>query len=156
MVTRTKKKVEIEHSVSPLAGNDDAISSINNFPLFDIKYLEHKSLRGFIKHPEAFFLKSRYMSFFSNEMPENSKSKQSMAFSFSSKVYRSPGTIIEVSLRTVNETHGILGKVVASIQNNTGYEVGMLLMNVQDYTKLRYIEQICYIDDNLINYTKIF
>ena len=151
MVTRTKKKVEIEPSVSPLVGNDDAISSINNFPLFDIKHLEHESLRGFIKHPEAFFLKSRYMSFFSNEKPENSKSKQSMAFSFSSKVYRTPGTIIEVSLRTVNESHGILGKVVASIQNNTGYEVGMLLMNARDYTKLRYIEQICFIDDKLIN-----
>ena len=151
MVTRTKKKVEIEPSVSLLVGNDDAISSINNFPLFDIKHLEHESLRGFIKHPEAFFLKSRYMSFFSNEKPENSKSKQSMAFSFSSKVYRTPGTIIEVSLRTVNESHGILGKVVASIQNNTGYEVGMLLMNARDYTKLRYIEQICFIDDKLIN-----
>ena len=151
MATRTKKKVEIKPSVSPLAGNGDAISSINNFPLFDIKYLEHESLRGFIKHPEAFFLESRYMSLFSNEMPENAKSKQSMAFSFSSKVYRSPGTIIEVSLRTVNESHGILGKVVASIQNNTGYEVGILLMNARDYTKLRYIEQICYIDDNLIN-----
>ena len=151
MVTRTKKKVEIEPSVSLLVGNDDAISSINNFPLFDIKHLEHESLRGFIKHPESFFLKSRYMSFFSNEKPENSKSKQSMAFSFSSKVYRTPGTIIEVSLRTVNESHGILGKVVASIQNNTGYEVGMLLMNVRDYTKLRYIEQICFIDDKLIN-----
>ena len=151
MVTRTKKKVEIGPSVSLLASNDDAILSINNFPLFDIKHLEHESLRGFIKHPEAFFLKSRYMSFFSNEKLENSKSKQSMAFSFSSKVYRSPGTIIEVSLRTVNESHAILGKVVASIQNNTGYEVGMLLMNVRDYTKLRYIEQICYIDDKLIN-----
>ena len=151
MVTRTKKKVEIEPSVSLLVGNDDAISSINNFPLFDIKHLEHESLRGFIKHPEAFFLKSRYMSFFSNEKLENSKSKQSMAFSFSSKVYRSPGTIIEVSLRTVNESHAILGKVVASIQNNTGYEVGILLMNARDYTKLRYIEQICFIDDKLIN-----
>ena len=151
MVTRTKKKVEIEPSVSLLVDNDDAISSINNFPLFDIKHLEHESLRGFIKHPEAFFLKSRYMSFFSNEKPENSKSKQSMAFSFSSKVYRTPGTIIEVSLRTVNESHGILGKVVASIQNNTGYEVGILLMNARDYTKLRYIEQICFIDDKLIN-----
>ena len=151
MVTRTKKKVEIEPSVSLLVDNDDAISSINNFPLFDIKHLEHESLRGFIKHPEGFFLKSRYMSFFSNEKPENSKSKQSMAFSFSSKVYRTPGTIIEVSLRTVNESHGILGKVVASIQNNTGYEVGMLLMNARDYTKLRYIEQICFIDDKLIN-----
>ena len=134
-----------------LAGKDDVISSINNFPLFDIKYLEHKSLRGFIKHPETFFLKSRYMSFFSKEKPEKSKSKQSMAFSFSSKAYRIPGTIIEVSLRTVNESHEILGKVVVSIQNNTGYEVGMILMNAQDYTKLRYIEQICYIDDKLIN-----
>ena len=151
MVTRTKKKVEIEPSVSLLVGSDDAISSINNFPLFDIKHLEHESLRGFIKHPESFFLKSRYMSFFSSEKPENSKSKQSMAFSFSSKVYRTPGTIIEVSLRTVNESHGILGKVVASIENNTGYEVGMLLMNARDYTKLRYIEQICFIDDKLIN-----
>ena len=151
MVTRTKKKVEIEPSVSLLVGNDDAISSINNFPLFDIKYLEHESLRGFIKHPETFFLKSRYMSFFSKENPENPKSKQSMAFSFSSKSYRIPGTIIEVSLRTVNESHEILGKVVASIQNSTGFEVGMLLMNTQDYTKLCYIEQICYIDDKLIN-----
>ena len=151
MITRAKKKVEIEPSVSLSADKDNIISSINKFPLFDIKYLEHESLRGFIKHPEAFFLKSRYMSFFSNEKPENSKSKQSMAFSFSSKVYRTPGTIIEVSLRTVNESHGILGKVVASIENNTGYEVGMLLMNARDYTKLRYIEQICFIDDKLIN-----
>ncbi len=156
MVIRTKKKAEIKSSVSVSAGKDNAVLSINNFPLFDIKYLEHESLRGFIKHPETFFLESRYMSLFSKEQPENSKSKQYMAFSFSSKVYRIPGAIIEVTLRTVNETHGILGKVVASIHNNTGYEVGMLLMNARDYTKLRYIEQICYIDDNLINYTKIF
>ena len=151
MVTRTKKKVGTESSVSLSAGKDDAVLSVNNFPLFDIKYLEHESLRGFIKHPKTFFLKSRYMSFFSKEQPENSKSKQYMAFSFSSKVYRTPGTIIEVTLRTVNESHGILGKVVASIQSNAGYEVGMLLMNARDYTKLRYIEQICYIDDKLIN-----
>ena len=151
MVTRTKKKAEIESSVSLLAGKDKATTSINHFPLFDIKYLEHKSLRGFIKHPEAFFLKSRYMSIFSAEQPEIPKSKEYMAFSFSSKAYRIPGTIIEVSLRTVNESHGILGKVVASIESNVGYEVGMLLMNARDYTKLRYIEQICYIDDNLIN-----
>ena len=151
MVTRTKRKAEIESSVSLLAGKDNAVSSINKFQLFDIKYLEHESLRGFIKHPETFFLKSRYMSFFSKEQPENSKSKQYMAFSFSSKVYRTPGTIIEVTLRTVNESHGILGKVVASIQSDAGYEVGMLLMNARDCTKLRYIEQICYIDDKLID-----
>jgi len=151
MVTRAKKKAEIESSVSLLAGNDNAVLAINNFPLFDIKYLEHESLRGFIKHPETFFLKSRYMSLFSKEQPENSKSQQYMAFSFSSKVYRIPGTIIEVTLRTVNESHGILGKVVASIQSNAGYEVGMLLMNARDCTKLRYIEQICYIDDKLID-----
>ena len=151
MVTRTKKKAEIESSVSLLAGKDNAVSSINKFQLFDIKYLEHESLRGFIKHPETFFLKSRYMSLFSKEQPENSKSKQYMAFSFSSKVYRTPGTIIEVTLRTVNESHGILGKVVASIQSDAGYEVGMLLMNARDCTKLRYIEQICYIDDKLID-----
>jgi hypothetical protein len=150
MVTRAKKKAGIESSVSLLAGKDSAVLSINNFPLFDIKSLEHESLRGFIKHPKTFFLKSRYMSLFSKEQPENSSSKQYMAFSFSSKVYRTPGTIIEVTLRTVNETHGILGKVVASIQSNAGYEVGMLLMNARDYTKLRYIEQICYIDDKLI------
>ena len=155
MITRTKKKAEIESSVSLLAGKDNAVTSINNFPLFDLKYLEHESLLGFIKHPDAFFLKSRYMSFFTEEKPEISKSKKYMAFSFNSKVYRVPGTIIEVSLRTVNETHGILGKVVASIQNNGGYEVGMLLMNAQDYTKLRYIEQICYIDNSLINSIKI-
>ena len=146
-----QKKVEIEPSVSLSADKDNTISSINKFPLFDIKYLEHESLHGFIKHPETFFLKSRYMSFFSKEQPENSKSKQSMAFSFSSKAYRVPGAIIEVSLRTVNESHEILGKVVVSIEKNIGYEVGMILMNKQDYIKLRYIEQICYIDDKLIN-----
>jgi hypothetical protein len=151
MATRTKKKVKIESSVSILAGKESSLSTINNFPLFDIKYLEHKSLQGFIKHPETFFLKSRYMSLFSNEQPENSKSRLHMAFSFSSKVYRVPGAVIEVTLDTVNESHQVLGKVVASIQNNAGYEVGILLMNTQDYSKLRYIEQICYIDDKLIN-----
>ncbi len=151
MATLTKKKVKIESSVSILAGKESSLSTINNFPLFDIKYLEHKSLQGFIKHPETFFLKSRYMSLFSNEQPENSKSTLHMAFSFSSKAYRVPGAVIEVTLDTVNESHQVLGKVVASIQNNAGYEVGMLLMNTQDYSKLRYIEQICYIDDKLIN-----
>ena len=151
MATRTKKKVKIESSVSVLAGKENSLSKINNFPLFDIKYLEHKSLQGFIKHPETFFLKSRYMSLFSNEQPENTKSRLHMAFSFSSKVYRVPGAVIEVTLDTVNESHQVLGKVVASIQNNAGYEVGILLMNTQDYSKLRYIEQICYIDDKLIN-----
>ena len=137
--------------MSILAGKESSLSTINNFPLFDIKYLEHKSLQGFIKHPETFFLKSRYMSLFSHEQPESSKSNLHMAFSFSSKAYRVPGAVIEVTLETVNESHQVLGKVVASIQNNAGYEVGILLMNTQDYSKLRYIEQICYIDDKLIN-----
>ncbi len=76
-----------------------------------------KSLDGFIKHPENFYLKSRYMSLSSTSIPEFSNSSKShTAFSFSSRNYRIPGSIIEVSIRTVNESHKILGKVIASIQ----------------------------------------
>ena len=52
MATRKKKIDEI----TTLA------SHLEECPLFDIKHLKHKSLDGFIKHPENFYLKSRYMS----------------------------------------------------------------------------------------------
>jgi len=84
--------------------------------------------------------------------PSNNKSnKVYSAFSFSSRDYRIPGSIIEVSISTVNESHKILGKVIASIQSKSGYEIGMILMNREDGIKLRYIEQICFIDNKLLS-----
>ena len=60
---------------------NDAIAKLANHleecPLFDIKHLEHKSLDGFIKHPETFYLQSRYMSLSSKLDPEISKSTKS-------------------------------------------------------------------------------
>ena len=92
------------------------------------------------------------MSLSSELDPEISKSTKSYtAFSFSSHQYRVPGSIIEVSIRTVNESHKILGKVIASIQSRSGYEIGMILMNREDGLKLRYIEQICFIDNKLLS-----
>ena len=46
MATRKKKIDEI----TTLA------SHLEECPLFDIKHLKHKSLDGFIKHPENFYL----------------------------------------------------------------------------------------------------
>ena len=142
MATRKKKIDEI----TTLA------SHLEECPLFDIKHLKHKSLDGFIKHPENFYLKSRYMSLSSTSIPEFTNSTKShTAFSFSSRNYRIPGSIIEVTIRTVNESHKILGKVIASIQSTHGYEIGILLMNREDCTKLKYIEQICFIDEKLLS-----
>ena len=66
MATRKKKIDEI----TTLA------SHLEECPLFDIKHLKHKSLDGFIKHPENFYLKSRYMSLSSSSIPEFSNSSR--------------------------------------------------------------------------------
>ena len=143
MATQKKKNTDISITLE---------DHLDECPFFDLKHLEHNSLHGFIKHPDAFFLKSRYMSIHTSQTPINSESLSSYrAFSFSSYQYRIPGSIIEVTIRTVNETHKILGKVIASIQSNKGYEVGIILMNKEDSTKLRYIEQICFIDNKLLS-----
>ena len=93
------------------------------------------------------------MSLYSKIDPEISKSskKSHTAFSFSSRHYRVPGSVIEVTIRTVNESHHLIGKVIAAIQSEGGYEIGMILMNKEDGIKLRYIEQICFIDDKLLS-----
>ena len=150
MVARKKKKSEVQCATCTLTSVNGDIPGVSECPFFDIKHLEHKSLNGFIKHPESFFLKSRYMSLFSGIEPERTDSGEITAFSFSSNEYRVPGSIIEVSIRTVNEIHKINGKVIASIQLNSGFEIGMLLMRREDSIKLRYIEQICYIDSRLL------
>jgi len=143
MATQKKKNVNISMTLE---------DHLDDCPFFDLKHLEHTYLDGFIKHPDSFFLKSRYMSLSTNQSPVNSKSLSSYtAFSFSSHQYRIPGSIIEVSISTVNESHKILGKVIASIQSENGYEIGMILMNKEDGTKLRYIEQICFIDNKLLS-----
>ena len=80
-----------------------------------------------------------------------SNKKSHTAFSFSSRYYRVPGSVIEVTIRTVNESHQLIGKVIAAIQSEGGYEIGMILMNKEDGIKLRYIEQICFIDDKLLS-----
>ena len=143
MATQKKKNNTIEKLANHL----------EECPLFDIKHLEHKSLDGFIKHPENFYLKSRYMSLSSKIDPVITKSnkKSHTAFSFSSRYYRVPGSVIEVTIRTVNESHQLIGKVIAAIQSEGGYEIGMILMNKEDGIKLRYIEQICFIDDKLLS-----
>ena len=63
MATQKKKNNVIEKLANHL----------EECPLFDIKHLEHKSLDGFIKHPENFYLKSRYMSLYSKIDPEISE-----------------------------------------------------------------------------------
>ena len=147
MATQKNKNKNKDKEITALSNH------LDECPFFDIKHLEHKSLDGFIKHPENFYLKSRYMSLSSRSEPETSKftRKSYAAFSFSSRHYRIPGSVIEVSIATVNESHQILGKVIASIQSKYGYEVGMVLMNKEDGIKLRYIEQICFIDDKLLS-----
>jgi len=143
MATRKKKNTDISTSLA---------DHLDECPFFDIKHLEHNSLDGFIKHPASFFLKSRYMSLSTTLNTINNDSfKPYGAFSFSSRNYRTPGSIIEVSISTVNESHKILGKVIASIETRDSYEIGMILMNTEDSIKLRYIEQICFIDNKLLS-----
>ena len=145
MATQKKKNTNISMTLE---------DHLDDCPFFDLKHLEHSYLHGFIKHPESFFLKSRYMSLSTKQstiIGNNSSISSYSAFSFSSHQYRIPGSIIEVSISTVNESHKILGKVIASLQSNNGYEVGMILMNKEDSTKLRYIEQICFIDNKLLS-----
>ena len=45
-----------------------------------------------------------------------------------------------------NEINIFLGKVVLVIENNEGYEIGILLLNEEDGPRLRIIEQVCHIE----------
>ena len=54
--------------------------------------------------------------------------------------------MIEVSIPSMNENSLFLGKVVLVIGSDKGYEIGMMLLNMEDVPKLRIVEQICHIE----------
>ena len=69
-----------------------------------------------------------------------------IGFSFTNKKRQKPGDIIEVSIQSNNEISTFLGKVVLVIENDAGFEIGMMLLNEEDGPRLRIVEQICHIE----------
>ena len=101
-------------------------------------------LEGFIKHPERFPIEVRQLRFWERSKIEYSD-VTNIGFSFFSELYQKPGNIIEVSIPSNGEINFFLGKVVLVIASNKGYEIGMMLLNIEDAQRLRIVEQICHI-----------
>ena len=109
------------------------------------KIFQNDFLEGFIKHPERFPIEVRRLRFWERLNMEYT-STTDIGFSFFSKEYQKPDDMIEVSIPTMNENSLFLGKVVLVIGSDKGYEIGMMLLNMEDVPKLRIVEQICHIE----------
>ena len=106
---------------------------------------QNEFLEGFIKHPERFPIEIKRLRFWERAKIKYSNTTK-IGFSFFSKNYQKPGDLIEVSIPSNNETNYFLGKVVLVIASDKGYEVGMMLLNIEDAHRLRIVEQICHIE----------
>jgi len=101
-------------------------------------------LEGFIKHPERFPIEIKRLRFWERSKIEYSN-ETNVGFSFFSEFYQKPGDLIEVSIPANGEINYFIGKVVLIIASNEGYEIGMMLLNIEDVPRLRIVEQICHI-----------
>ena len=106
---------------------------------------ENDYLGGFIKHPERFPVNVKRLNFW-ERLKIDDTNHTDIGFSFTSKQRQKPGNIIEISILSNNEINIFLGKVVLVIENNEGYEIGILLLNEEDGPRLRIIEQVCHIE----------
>ena len=102
-------------------------------------------LQGFIKHPERFPIGVKRLRFWERSKIEF-RNATDIGFSFFSEEYQKPGDIIEVTITSKNEINYFLGKVVLVIGSKKGYEIGMMLLNIEDGPRLRIVEQICHIE----------
>ena len=102
-------------------------------------------LEGFIKHPERFPIDVKRLRFWERSKIECSNITE-FGFSFFSEDYQKPGDFIEISIPSNKEVNYFLGKVVLVIASNKGYEIGMMLLNIEDAPRLRIVEQICHIE----------
>ena len=95
----------------------------------DIKQMDfsNEQLQGFIKHPERFPLHVKRLNFWE-------RSRLDMS------------SILELTVPTRKKTHAFKGKVVAIREKDSGYDIGVWLINAEDAPKLRIIEQICHIE----------
>lgn len=106
---------------------------------------DNESVTGFIKHPDRFPLNSRRLRFWERRKIEFADDSN-IGLAFSSAQYQKPGSIIEMTIPLRKETHQFFGKVVMVKEEETGYEIGVWLLNIEDAPKLRIIEQICHIE----------
>ena len=102
-------------------------------------------LEGFIKHPERFPVNVKRLRLW-ERLKTNLADSSNIGFSFTNKKRQKPADIIEVSIQSNNEISTFLGKVVLVIENDAGFEIGMMLLNEEDGPRLRIVEQICHIE----------
>ena len=102
-------------------------------------------LEGFIKHPDRFPLQYRRLKFWERAKVENS-AISNIGLTFSTNEYQKLGSLLEITIPTRKETHHFLGRVVAIKESDTGYEIGVWLLQAEDAPKLRIVEQICHIE----------
>jgi len=134
-----------DNAESALSAKNDYERTIFTPKLPDIPAIfQNDFLEGFIKHPERFPIEVRQLRFWERSKIEYSD-VTNIGFSFFSELYQKPGNIIEVSIPSNGEINFFLGKVVLVIASNKGYEIGMMLLNIEDAQRLRIVEQICHI-----------
>jgi len=106
---------------------------------------KNESLTGFINHPKRFPLHYKRLRFWEKSKLEFGH-QANIGLTFSSEKYEKPGNILEITIPTKKETYQFSAKVVAVKQTETGYELGVWLLNAEDAPKLRIIEKICHIE----------
>ncbi len=113
----------------------------------DIKQMDfsNEQLQGFIKHPERFPLHVKRLNFWEKSRLDMSN-PSNIGLTYSCDQPQKLGSILEITVPTRKETHAFKGKVVAIREKDSGYDIGVWLINAEDAPKLRIIEQICHIE----------
>lgn len=103
---------------------------------------------GFIRHPADRPISVRYLPFWRRWRRMDSR-HHGIGIVFHHPGYLRPGSLIEVSIPLRGEAQNFQGYVVLVREIADGYEIGLRLQDPDQGTRIRIVEQICYMESYL-------
>ena len=111
---------------------------LNERPIHDVK-------TGFIQHPAGFPIEVKRKRFW-ERFPADEYPDSQFGIMFDSEEYIKPGSVIEITIPLQKKLEQFAGKVVLVRENGINYEIGLWLLDQQDASRARIVEQVCHIE----------
>lgn len=107
---------------------------------------------GFIRHPADRPISVRRLPFW-RQWRYAARRHQGTGIVFEYPTYLRPGTPLEVTIPLRGEAQRFEGCVVLVREIQIGYEIGLRLLDPDQGTRIRIVEQICYMESYLCSRT---
>lgn len=104
---------------------------------------------GFIRHPADSPVSVRRLPFWRHWRYATHRQQQGIGIVFEHPVYLRPGTAIEITIQLRGEAQQFEGCVVLVRELPAAYEIGLRLLDPDQGTRIRIVEQICYMESYL-------